>query len=153
MVAVLLLGAAAGAGLVALLPAASPAPGPEPGRTLYGQHCATCHGADGRGGTWRARILWLDPGDLAAVGVAALPDQYLQDVIRHGGSSLGKPGMPSFGFALSDEDIRALVVYLRALAARGDARRPRAPGPAQGRKISGPGPGWLVAALSSCRAR
>jgi mono/diheme cytochrome c family protein len=49
--------------------------------------------------------------------MAALPDQYLDDVIRHGGTNFGKPGMPSFGFVLGDAEIRALVAYVRALPA------------------------------------
>jgi mono/diheme cytochrome c family protein len=63
--------------------------------------------------------LFLRPGDLASPAMASLPDRYLADLIRHGGSSLGKPGMPSFGFVLSDAEIDALVQYVRSL--------PRAP--------------------------
>lgn len=93
--------------------------GPEPGRTLYQLHCATCHGPDGRGGTWRARLLFLWPGNLASPATAALTDQYLADIVRQGGATLGKPGMPSFGFILGPGEIEALVRYLRSL--------PRAP--------------------------
>jgi mono/diheme cytochrome c family protein len=100
---------------VLLVPLPPSPPGPEPGRSLFQAHCATCHGADGRGRTWRARLLLLEPGDLTAPATAALPDQYLADVIRHGGTNFGKPGMPSFGFALGDAEIHALVAYLRAL--------------------------------------
>jgi mono/diheme cytochrome c family protein len=89
--------------------------GPEPGRTLYERHCATCHGARGRGDSWRARLLFLRPGDLSSPATAALTDQYLADIVRHGGSALGKPGMPSFGFVLSEAEIEALVQYLRTL--------------------------------------
>ncbi len=107
--------------LVVLLFAPLPAspPGPEPGRSLFHAHCATCHGSDGRGGSWRARLLFLRPGNLAAPETAALPDQYLTDIIRQGGSTFGKPGMPSFGFTLSEGEVQALVAYLRALAAAG----------------------------------
>jgi mono/diheme cytochrome c family protein len=111
-------------GLVAavLLVPLPPSPrGPEPGRSLFQLHCATCHGADGRGRTWRARLLLLAPGDLASPATAALPDQYLADIIRHGGTNFGKPGMPSFGFALGDAEIQALVAYLRTLS--GESRR------------------------------
>ena len=44
-------------------------------------------------------------------------------------ATLGKPGMPSFGFALSEAEIQALVAYLRALPL---ARAPRA---AAGRRM------------------
>jgi mono/diheme cytochrome c family protein len=44
-------------------------------------------------------------------------DRYLFDVIKHGGSPLGRPGMPAFGYHLSDADIEALVAYLRTLPA------------------------------------
>jgi len=105
-------------GIVAavLLAPMPPSPrGPEPGRSLFHAHCATCHGADGRGGSWRARLLLLRPGNLATPRAAALPDQYLIDIIRHGGATFGKPGMPSFGFVLSDDEIQALTQYLRTL--------------------------------------
>ena len=112
--------ALAGIGVALVLTPVPPSPrGPEPGRTLYQAHCATCHGSGGRGDSWRARLLFLRPGDLASPALASLPDRYLTDLIRHGGSSLGKPGMPSFGFVLSDAEIEAVVQYLRSL--------PRAP--------------------------
>lgn len=117
-VTVAALGVVALAAALLLGPLPPGPPGPEPGRALFHAHCATCHGADGRGGSWRARLLFLRPGDLAATETASLPDRYLADIIRDGGSSIGKPGMPSFGFALGDAEIRALVAYLRALPAR-----------------------------------
>lgn len=129
---VLALGLGAAAGAALLLPPSPPPPGPEPGRALYRAHCAGCHGADGRGRTWRARLLWLRPGNLADPAAAALTDAYLADLIRHGGATFGKPGMPSFGFALSEAEIRALVAYLRALpraaGARPAADQPSLPG-------------------------
>jgi mono/diheme cytochrome c family protein len=93
--------------------------GPEPGRTLFQAHCATCHGRAGRGDSWRARLLFLRPGDLSSPAMASLTDQYLAELIRHGGSTYGKPGMPSFGFVLSDAEIDAVIQYVRTL--------PRAP--------------------------
>jgi mono/diheme cytochrome c family protein len=112
----LALGAFALAAATVLAPRPPSPPGPEPGRSLFHAHCATCHGADGRGGSWRARLLFLSPGNLATPDTAALPETYLHDVIRHGGTTFGKPGMPSFGFILSDAEIEALVAYLRTLA-------------------------------------
>ena len=107
------LAGAIGAVLVAPPP---PSPrGPEPGRSLFRVHCASCHGADGRGGTWRTRLLLRRPGNLAAAETATLADQYLIDIIRHGGASFGKPGMPSFGFILGEDEILGLTKYLRTL--------------------------------------
>ena len=106
---------------VALVRAPLPASprGPEPGRTLFHAHCASCHGAAGRGDSWRARLLFLRPGDLSRPAMATLSDQYLGELIRHGGSTFGKPGMPSFGFVLSEAQIEAVILYVRSL--------PRAP--------------------------
>jgi hypothetical protein len=45
-----------------------------------------------------------------------LTDDYLFQIIKHGGSSLGKPGMPSWGQELDDREIRDLVLHIRSLA-------------------------------------
>jgi mono/diheme cytochrome c family protein len=110
-------------------------PGPEPGRTLYQAHCATCHGARGRGDSWRARLLLLRPGDLTDPATAALADSYLVDLLRHGGSMFGKPGMPSFGAVLGPGEIDAVIQYIRSLprAPRDvGSRPPGAPPPSRG---------------------
>lgn len=96
----------------------TPKPPREAGRgeRLYYAFCVECHGVDGRG-SWRALLFLIRPGDLADAGrMRAHDDRYLFDIIKHGGSPLGKPGMPGFGFHLSDEDIRALVGYVRSLS-------------------------------------
>jgi mono/diheme cytochrome c family protein len=88
----------------------------------YLMHCASCHGADGRG-SWRATLFMVRPGDLAdPAALAPLTDEYLFDLIKHGGGPLGKPGMPAFGFHLSDEQIRALIAYVRTFPERGPRR-------------------------------
>ena len=107
--------------------------GPEPGRSLFQTHCATCHGAGGRGDSWRARLLFLRPGDLSRPAMVSLSDQFLAELIRHGGSTFGKPGMPSFGFVLSDAEIEAVILYLRSLPrAPRDVGRGAPPAPAAG---------------------
>ena len=50
--------------------------------------------------------------------ITARSDQYFFDIIKHGGSPIGRPGMPAFGSTLSDEDITLLVQYVRKRAAR-----------------------------------
>ena len=103
-------------GLAWVLDAPKPPPGTPRVARLYLGLCATCHGADGHG-TWRATIFLIRPGDLARMGGPS--DQYLFDVIKNGGAPLGRPGMPAFGGSLGDDDIRALVAYLRTLGQRG----------------------------------
>ena len=88
------------------------------GQRLYLAHCATCHGADGRG-SWRATIFLMRPGDLTDPGLMdRLPDQYVFDLVKDGGAMIGKPGMPSFGYHLKDDEIREVVRYLRTLSRR-----------------------------------
>ncbi len=38
--------------------------------------------------------------------------------IKYGGATTGQPGMPAFGFSLSDEEIRETIHYLCAGAAQ-----------------------------------
>ncbi len=104
------------AGLAWLLDTPAPRPGAPRAEHLYGALCAECHGAEGRG-SWRATLFLIRPGDLtdpAAIGRQT--DQYLFDIVKEGGSPIGRPGMPAFGAALKDEDIRELVAYMRGLA-------------------------------------
>ena len=61
----------------------------------------------------------MRPGDLTdARRMDALSDEYLDTLIKNGGAALGKPGMPAFGYHLSDEQIRELIRYLRTLPRR-----------------------------------
>ncbi len=85
------------------------------GQRLYLTYCASCHGANGHG-AWRAWLFLLRPGDLGdARLVDALSDEYLVTLIKNGGATIGKPGMPAFGYHMTDEQIRELVRYLRTL--------------------------------------
>ena len=85
------------------------------GQRLYLTYCATCHGANGHG-SWRAWLFLMRPGDLADPRlVDSLSDDYVIMLIKNGGASLGKPGMPAFGYHLADEQVREIVRYLRTL--------------------------------------
>jgi mono/diheme cytochrome c family protein len=102
-------------GLAWLLNDPRPPAGATRSERLYYAYCVECHGRDGRG-SWRAALFLLRPGSLAdAPRMATHTDQYLFDVIKHGGSPVGRPGMPAFGYHLSDANIQALVAYLRTL--------------------------------------
>src|SRR5437867_10119426 len=78
--------------------------------------CATCHGSDGRG-SWRAALFLVRPGNLAdAAAMDRRSDNYLFDLIKHGGAPIGRPGMPAFGSTLSDDEIGEVVRYVRTLS-------------------------------------
>ena len=102
-------------GLAWLLTDPSPPHGAGRGERLYYAYCVTCHGRDGRG-SWRAALFLLRPGQLGSPRVAAESDRYLVDIIKSGGAPIGRPGMPAFGYHLSDADIAELVKYLRTLS-------------------------------------
>ena len=83
----------------------------------YLTRCATCHGANGWG-SWRATIFFIRPGDLTdREAMTRLSDHYLFGLIKNGGATIGKPGMPAFGYHLTDSEIRALVAHVRMLSA------------------------------------
>jgi mono/diheme cytochrome c family protein len=84
-----------------------------PAQRLYLTYCAECHGSDGRG-SWRAALVLVRPGDLTKVG--GLSDEYLFGLVKDGGAPIGKPGMPAFGYHLTDEHIRQLVQYVKRLS-------------------------------------
>src|SRR5438093_750143 len=139
---VILVAAVAAIGILAgglgwLLTDARPPAGASRAERLYYGYCAECHGTDGRG-SWRAALFLLRPGDLTDRRVAVESDRYLFDLIKHGGATIGRPGMPAFGAQLSDEDIQLLVGYMRTLASRRAARAAHRSRSIQTRLISSP---------------
>ena len=110
-------------GLAWLLDTPKPPAGAPRAQRVYLGLCATCHASDGHG-SWRAALFLIRPGDLGdAARMSGQSDQYLFDIIKHGGAPLGRPGMPAFGASLGDEDLQALVAYVRTLS-RGGTERP-----------------------------
>jgi cytochrome c oxidase cbb3-type subunit III len=105
------------AGLAWLLTDPRPPAGASRGERLYYAYCVECHGVDGRG-SWRAALFLLKPGDLAH-RIRGESDRYLFDIIKQGGSPIGRPGMPAFGYHMSDADIETLVTYVRTLPDHG----------------------------------
>jgi mono/diheme cytochrome c family protein len=112
-VALLAIGVFTG-GLAWLLETPKAPPGASRAEQLYYGLCVSCHGVDGRGSR-RAALFLIRPGDLAN---AKESDQYLFDLIKNGGSAIGRPGMPGFGSALTDDDVRLLVEYVRSLPSK-----------------------------------
>jgi len=103
-------------GLAWLLDTPKPPPGAPKAERLYLGLCATCHGSDGRG-SWSAALFLVRPGKLSDASVLdRRSDQYLFDLIKHGGAPIGRPGMPAFGSTLADAEIAELVAYVRTLS-------------------------------------
>jgi len=98
--------------------AASPAPDVAAGRALYATHCALCHGPSGRGDGPSAVGFATKPSDLTDGRlINQMPDDFLVNVITHGGSVEGlSSGMPAFGAYLSDAQVGQLILYVRSLA-------------------------------------
>jgi mono/diheme cytochrome c family protein len=105
-------------GLAWLLNDPRPPTGAARAQRLYYAYCVECHGQDGRG-SWRAALFLIRPGDLSdRRRLASESDRYLFDIIKNGGSPIGRPGMPAFGYHLTDADIQELVQYLRTLGSK-----------------------------------
>jgi mono/diheme cytochrome c family protein len=105
------------------------APAPAPARELYARHCAVCHGPTGKGDGAGAEVIRsLMPDLSSAAAMAKATDAYLFDMIKKGSSQFGRSNaMPAWGMQLTDDEIRALVVYLRTLPP------PAPPGPPAGK--------------------
>ncbi len=102
------LGALAAAGLLA--PAAWADPD---GAALYTKHCASCHGADGRGGTPAGKALQVK--DLASArwaSATAVPE--IEKAVRD-----GVPRMPPLASKLTADEISAVARHTRQMAADG----------------------------------
>ena len=90
---------------------AAPRPGdPRTGAELYRLHCATCHGADGKGAVSAGT-----PDYTGAAGLRTRTDAELIQIIREG--RLPQPPavnpMPPWGNVLPAQSIRDVVAYLR----------------------------------------
>jgi alcohol dehydrogenase (cytochrome c) len=81
------------------------------GREIFSASCARCHGLDARGGEYGPNITQLNVQlDLAAIVKA------------------GVKGMPAFSGSLNDEEITAVVKYVRSLAPMGIGKTIQSPG-------------------------
>jgi mono/diheme cytochrome c family protein len=94
------------------------------GQRDYATYCAPCHGSRGGGDGPLARMLVPRPARHSdAVLMDALSDDYLFRLLKEGGPAVGKsPLMGVWGGILSDQQIRNLIAFLRALAASGDRK-------------------------------
>ena len=94
------------------------------GKSVYAQHCASCHGVRLEGQqNWRERLpngrMPAPPHD-ASGHTWHHPDTVLFGITKHGlvPGKYAPPGyrsdMPAFGGALSDEEIWAVLAYIKS---------------------------------------
>ncbi len=90
------------------------------GRALYDAHCAVCHGPTGKGDGPGASVVRQPMRDFSdPVAMREVNDRFLFDMIKKGSSQFGRSNaMPAWGMKLSDEEIRAVVMYIHSLASR-----------------------------------
>jgi mono/diheme cytochrome c family protein len=82
------------------------------GRYAYTGSCATCHGATGDGKGLFGQDTYPQATDLLSDDAKAASDAQLFWITKNG---LSFTGMPAFGRQYKDDDIWALVEYIRAL--------------------------------------
>jgi len=81
---------------------------------LFKAKCATCHGPDGKGDTEQGKNLGAK--DLTTAAVQKLSDAEWKKAISEGKKAAGKAeGMDAFKDKLSDEQLDALIAYVRTL--------------------------------------
>jgi mono/diheme cytochrome c family protein len=78
------------------------------GEQLFQEHCATCHGSDGKGNGPMAQVLKTPPADLTQMSVRAggtFPAARVVEIIRYGGdiSGHGTAVMPVWGKVFSSK--------------------------------------------------
>lgn len=80
------------------------------GADHFAEHCVICHGADGRGGSALGPNMYPPVPDLSSSAIQGMSDGALFAVISHG---VRWTGMPAFRSEHSDEELWALVSFVR----------------------------------------
>jgi len=98
---------------------------PATGKALYESACMSCHGPDGRGMPRSAVGFDIPVPDFTDCGFATPePDPDWLIVVQHGGPVRAfDRRMPAFGAALSEDEIKQILGYIRGMCT--DARWPR----------------------------
>lgn len=78
----------------------------------WNKHCASCHGKDGSGETKMGKKAGAKDYRDPAVQAAIKPDVAFKNV-KEGQKEDGKEKMKPFGDKLSDDEIKALVAYVK----------------------------------------
>jgi cytochrome c553 len=79
------------------------------------KNCASCHGSDGAGHTKAGRMAQVKDMTNAEFQKSFTDEQAAKQIKDGLKDSSGKEKMKAFGDKLSDDDIKALVSYVRSL--------------------------------------
>lgn len=107
-------------------PRSAPPQALETGRIVYLGACAQCHGVDADGKGWLGMLSYPPAGALDDADTQERSDTELYWIIANG---LSFTGMPAFRDRLSDEQIWAVVTYLRQLGGSSASPPPTIPTP------------------------
>jgi cytochrome c553 len=99
--------------MVALLGATLVAARADDAQKTWDQHCASCHGKDGKGETKIGKILGAPDYTDAKVQSSFTDEEAFKD-IKDGVTKDGKTKMKPFGDKLSDQEIHDLVKHIRS---------------------------------------
>jgi len=93
------------------------------GESVYSQHCAVCHGADGRGsGPLAATLVRWPPTVVGPLLGHRLDGEMFWRVLHGMRDFRGTRTMPGFAGTISDADAWAVLNYMKVLAAGGGAQ-------------------------------
>jgi high-affinity iron transporter len=105
------------AGAVAVGLSVSPAAAQD-GKKVYDETCVPCHGATGKGDGPMGQHLQPKPADFATA-LKGKDEAYIRKVIEGGGAAVGKAAiMPAYKGTLSDDQIKAVVEYVKGFASQ-----------------------------------
>lgn len=85
------------------------------GKEIYGQYCAACHGAEGKGDGVAAQALDPKPRDLSdAAFTSTITNDHMYKVIAEGGPAVGlSPLMAAWGGIISEQEIWDVIAFIR----------------------------------------
>jgi cytochrome c oxidase cbb3-type subunit III len=93
------------------------------GEVVFKTNCVLCHGVRGDGKGRAAALYDPPPADLTETDKS---DEYKEQIIRQGGSALGRSSaMPIWERRLTKSEIADLIPYLRSISVKAAPRSPR----------------------------